>query len=65
MGKQRDGTRASFDVESCNDIDRKIQSKMYEQPPLKKWGIFYWENDRRTAIQFMETMMKCTETFEY
>lgn len=38
---------------------------MYEQPPLKKWGIFYTEMDKRVAIQFMETMMKCTETFGY
>jgi aubergine len=38
---------------------------MYEQPALKKWGIFYTETDKRVAIQFMETMMKCTESFGY
>jgi len=38
---------------------------MYEQPALKKWGIFYTETDKRVAIQFMETMIKCTESFGY
>ncbi len=65
MGKSGDGARASFDIETCQDIDRKIQGKMYEQPPLKKWAIFYGEQDRKVASQFMETMQKCTETFGY
>jgi hypothetical protein len=60
-----DGSRCSFDIESCQDIDRKIQNKMFEQPALRKWGIFYCEMDKRVAVQFMETMMKCTETFGY
>jgi hypothetical protein len=43
MGKLHDGSRVSFDIEDCHDIDRRIQSKMYEQPALKKWGIFFCE----------------------
>lgn len=65
MGKLNDGNRCQFDIETCQDIDRKIQAKMYEQPALKKWGIFYTDQDKKVAIQFMETMMKCTETFGY
>lgn len=38
---------------------------MYEQPPLSKWAIFYCEQDRRIANQFTETMVKCTESFDY
>ena len=37
------GKSMQFDLESCPDIDRKIQNQMYEQPPLEKWGIFYCE----------------------
>jgi aubergine-like protein len=65
MGKVSEQERSSFDIETCQDIDRKIQAKMYAQPDLKRWGIFYCENDRRTAVQFIETMQKCTETFHY
>jgi len=32
---------------------------------LTQWGIFYCEQDKRTATQFMETMQKCCETFKY
>jgi ribulose-5-phosphate 4-epimerase/fuculose-1-phosphate aldolase len=38
---------------------------MYEQPVLKHWGIFYCEQDKRTAMQFIETMQKCCEQFRY
>jgi hypothetical protein len=42
MGKQN-GNRVKFDVESAQDIDRKIQNEMYDQPALNKWGVFYCE----------------------
>ena len=38
---------------------------MYEQPAIKKWAIFYTDMDRRTAMMFMETLNKCTESFAY
>ena len=50
MGKMQDGVRSSFDIETCQDFDRKIQSKMFEQPALKKWGVFYIEVDKRVAV---------------
>ena len=59
------GRNMKFDLEGCPDIDRKIQSQMYEQPPLERWGIFYCEQDRRTANMFLETMQKCFEQINY
>ena len=50
----------SFDIEqSARDIDRKIQEKMYEQPPLKTWGIFFGDRDAGLAKQFQQTMEQC------
>eukprot|EP00347_Sterkiella_histriomuscorum_P022394 403330644 len=65
MGKSSSGVRMEFDIETTHDIDRKIQSKMYDQPDLSKWGIFFSEFDKRTAQQFMEIMQKCCEQFQY
>ena len=49
MGKGNSGQRIEFDLENTPDIDRKIQSQMYDQPPILKWGIFYCEFDKKTA----------------
>lgn len=46
MGAKGSGERNAFDIEQCSrDIDRKIQDKMYEQPELKRWAIFYSDRD--------------------
>ncbi|CDW80416.1 macronuclear development protein 1 [Stylonychia lemnae] len=65
MGKNDSGVRIEFDLETTHDIDRKIQSTMYSQPEIKKWGIFYSDFDRKTAIQFLETLEKCSQQFKY
>jgi len=66
MGKQQNGERNKFDItENTMDIDRKIQSQMYQQPSLSKWGIFYCENDTKTAKSFIDTMGKCFDTIQY
>jgi hypothetical protein len=31
------------------DIDRKIQQKMFSQPELDKWGVFYCQQDTKIA----------------
>lgn len=38
---------------------------MYTQPELDKWGVFYCQNDTKTAKQFIDTMGKCFETINY
>jgi hypothetical protein len=35
--------------ESGRDIERKVQTKMFEQPNLNKWGIFFAERDSLLA----------------
>lgn len=66
MGKTPSGNRVEVDLESSTqDIDRKIQNQMYEQPELNKWGIFYADFDKKNALIFMETMQKCCEQFRY
>lgn len=66
MGKQQNGERNKFDItENTMDIDRKIQAQMYQQPSLSKWGIFYCENDTKTAKSFIDTMGKCFDTIQY
>ncbi len=66
MGGKGTGDRVKFDPEACaRDIDRKIQEKMYEQPPLKKWGIFYGDRDEQTAKTFKTTMDACLKQIGY
>ena len=65
MGKSGNGERIKFDIGDAQDIDRKIQAQMYQQPSLDKWGIFYCENDTKTAKQFIDTMKKCFDTIQY
>jgi len=47
------------------DIDRKIQQKMFSQPELDKWGVFYCAQDTKIAKQFIDTMGKCLEQINY
>jgi len=46
MGPTASGAPNTFDIEqNMRDIDRKIQGKMFTQPALKTWGIFYGDRD--------------------
>lgn len=38
---------------------------MYEQPPLKTWGIFHGDRDANIAKQFSSTMEQCLQQFGY
>jgi len=61
MGKLNDrgDERIKFDIESNGrDLDRKTQCKMYDQPQLLKWGIFYQERDSNLAKDFLFNMEK-------
>lgn len=35
--------KTEFEVENCQDIDRKIQAEMLTQVPLERWGVFFCE----------------------
>ena len=66
MGAKGSGDRNSFDIEQCSrEIDRKIQDKMYEQPPLKTWGVFHGDRDQQIAKQFTSTMEQVLQQFGY
>lgn len=43
MGKSEASNQIiKFDIESNGrDLEKKVQNKMFEQPPISKWGIFY------------------------
>jgi len=57
MGAKSSGERNIFDIDQCSrEIDRKIQDKMFEQPPLKMWGIFHGDRDAQIAKQFSSNM---------
>ncbi|CDW87091.1 macronuclear development protein 1 [Stylonychia lemnae] len=68
MGKasERGEERIKFDIESNGrDLDRKTQCRMYDQPQLLKWGIFYQERDSGIAKDFLINMEKSILTFGY
>jgi hypothetical protein len=66
MGMNERNQRIEFDIERAGrDLDRQAQCKMYEQPPIQKWGIFYQERDSATAKDFIMNMEKCISQFGY
>lgn len=66
MGAKGSGERNAFDIEACaREIDRKIQDKMYEQPPLKNWGIFHGDRDAQVCKQFQSTMDEVLKQFGF
>jgi len=66
MGPTANGSPNTFDIEqNMRDIDRKIQGKMFTQPALKTWGIFYADRDAKTAQEFKSTMNECLKTCGY
>jgi len=65
MHKKQDGSRYSFNIDESNDIDRKIQTEMYNQPPLNSWVIFSTQKDENLANSFLETLGQVQSTFNY
>jgi len=66
MGAKPSGERNQFDIDACGrDLDRKIQDRMFEQPPLKIWGVFHGDRDLQVAKQFVQTMEQCLQQCGY
>ena len=59
------GDNNSFKInESTGNFDRDIQRKMYTQPKLDKWGIFFCENDRKLVEQsLMSNLLQVIKSF--
>nr|AEX87966.1 Otiwi4 [Sterkiella histriomuscorum] len=63
---ERGNERIKFDIESNGrDLDRKTQCKMYDQPAIQKWGIFFQERDSQLAKEFLFHMEKNIQQFGY
>ena len=66
MGRDMNNKDISFDIEcQGRDLDRKVKCQMYEQPLLKKWGIFFQERDSPSAAEFQKIMARVIEDFGY
>jgi len=66
MGASSSGAPNSFDIEkSARELDRKIQAKMFTQPPLNTWGIFHGDRDAQAANQFKSTLQQCLDQVGY
>jgi aubergine len=59
------GDNNSFRInESSGSFDRDIQRKMYSQPKLDKWGVFYCEADKRLVEQsLMSNLQQVIKSF--
>nr|AEX87965.1 Otiwi3 [Sterkiella histriomuscorum] len=66
MGQNASGQRSTFNID-CNpqDFDRNIQQEMFNQIPLKTWGIFFEQNNQKDADAFVRELQKCLEQFKY
>ena len=59
------GDNNKFSLENTPDLDRKIQTRMFDQPNLARIGIFCASRDKETCISFFKTLENCIETFSY
>ena len=59
------GSSASFKInDQTGSFDRDIQTTMFSQPKLDKWGIFFCENDRKLVEQaLMTTLAQVIKTY--
>ena len=58
--------RISVPLSTIHDIDRKVQTEMYNSPKLEKWIIFY--NQSSTKIvngQFLSELQSAFKTFHF
>jgi len=39
MAKQSKGVRSEIQIDDTKDLDRKVQTEMYSQPPLHHWAV--------------------------
>jgi len=66
MAKKSNGSRMQFAAEGDNNqIDRNIQSPMYDQKSLKKWAFIYKKKCKREADMFLSELKKCFTTYNF
>ncbi len=58
-------SRFSFNIDTSDDIDRKIQTEMYSQPNLNRWIVFYGNRDEQTVQTMMDTFKQVKKSFNY
>lgn len=58
MAKRNNKMRNEIAVEGGNNLDRDIQSEMYDQKSLNKWVILYDPSDKALVNQFSSTFNK-------
>jgi aubergine-like protein len=59
------GKNSRISLEQTQDLDRRIQNEMLEQPPIKKLGIFCHKQDEEHCRNFIDTLKKSVDTFGY
>lgn len=72
MAKLPQGPRVEIPLSksiACNELEKQILSvqplKMFEQPPLETWSIFYPENEKYLFQKFRETLKESFLTFNW
>lgn len=64
MHKNQSG-RFSINIDSADDIDRKIQTEMYNQPPVSKWILMATRKDSNAVSSFLSTFEQVKGSFRY
>ena len=59
-----DADRIQVDA-NADDVDRKIQTKMFSQPKIKCWGIFWAEQEKKNCTNFVDCLKQSIKTFKY
>ncbi|EGR29830.1 paz and PIWI domain protein, partial [Ichthyophthirius multifiliis] len=61
---QTPNCKKAFNVLNCN-LDRDTQTKMFEQPALKKWAIFYYKDDQQIFNKLTNMFQECLKFCQY
>ena len=66
-GKISMGDQSSFKInEATGNFDRDIQQKMFFQPKIDKWGIFFIESDKQLVERSLVTnLVQVVKTFQF
>jgi aubergine-like protein len=66
-GRIQMGDQTTFKInETTGSFDRDVQQKMFSQPKIDKWGIFFCENDKQLVERnLVANLLQVVKTFHF
>jgi aubergine-like protein len=59
------GNTQSFEINTdSGSFDREVQTAMFNQPPIRMWGIFHVESEKRLVDSFLSVLQQVIQQFQ-